>query len=99
MKTILIIGDAGLIGHYLTRLFVTKFPGYKNVWLDTGTFNRLIYATKYVRVVKRQGLKIGCSDEIALRRGFITKQDLATLAKKLFKRGYGIYLTKLLDTH
>ena len=62
-------------------------------WLDTGTFDSLSDATEYVRVIeKRQGLKIGCPEEIAYRMGFITGTQLAALAEGLKKSGYGEYL-------
>jgi glucose-1-phosphate thymidylyltransferase len=62
-------------------------------WLDTGTFDSLSDATEYVRVIeKRQGLKIGCPEEIAYRMGFIDKAQLDALAEGLKKSGYGIYL-------
>ena len=62
-------------------------------WLDTGTFDSLNDASEYVRVVeKRQGLKIGCPEEIAYRMGFINKAELEELAEGLKKSGYGEYL-------
>ena len=65
-------------------------------WLDTGTFDSLSDASEYVRVVeKRQGLKIGCPEEIAYRRGFINRQELMVLANKLAKSGYGEYLKSI----
>lgn len=66
-------------------------------WLDTGTFDSLHDASEYVRVIeKRQGLKIGCLEEIAWRMGFINDDQLKELAKDLLKSGYGVYLTGLI---
>ena len=62
-------------------------------WLDTGTFDSLSDASEYVRVIeKRQGLKIGCPEEVAYRMGFINKEKLSILAEKMIKSGYGEYL-------
>lgn len=62
-------------------------------WLDTGTFDSLHDASEYVRVIeKRQGLKIGCPEEIAYRMGFISNDQLLQLAEKTAKSGYGEYL-------
>jgi glucose-1-phosphate thymidylyltransferase len=67
-------------------------------WLDTGTFDSLSDASEYVRVIeKRQGLKIGCLEEIAFRMGFIDKKQLFILAEKLKKSGYGEYLKRITD--
>jgi len=67
-------------------------------WLDTGTFDSLSDATEYVRVIeKRQGTKIGCIEEIAYRKGFITKDRLLKLAEGLKKSGYGDYLAQLVN--
>ena len=66
-------------------------------WLDTGTFNSLMQAGQFVQVIEeRQGLKIGCIEEIAWRQGFISDEQLQTLAEPLVKSGYGTYLLQLL---
>lgn len=66
-------------------------------WLDTGTFTSLMQAAEFVRVVEeRQGLKIGCIEEIAYRKGFIAADQLQRLAEPLRKGGYGEYLLDLL---
>ena len=65
-------------------------------WLDTGTFDSLSDASEYVRVIeKRQGLKIGCPEEVAYRMGFINKEQLKVLGKKMEKSGYGQYLNSI----
>ncbi len=66
-------------------------------WLDTGTFNSLMQAGQFVQVLEeRQGLKVGCIEEVAWRQGFITAQQLKALAEPLKKSGYGEYLLGLL---
>lgn len=66
-------------------------------WLDTGTFASLMQAGQFVQVIEeRQGLKIGCIEEIAYRMGFIDSAQLEKLAAPLLKSGYGEYLMKLL---
>jgi glucose-1-phosphate thymidylyltransferase len=65
-------------------------------WLDTGTFASLMQAGQFVQVIEeRQGLKIGCIEEIAFRMGYINKEQLHELAKPLVKSGYGTYLMSL----
>jgi glucose-1-phosphate thymidylyltransferase len=66
-------------------------------WLDTGTFESMMQASEYVRVIEeRQGLKIGCVEEIAWRAGWISDAQLSALATPLMKSGYGQYLERLL---
>lgn len=68
-------------------------------WLDTGTFESLMEAAEFVHVVEgRQGLKIGCPEEVAWREGLIDSSQLEALAAPLRKSGYGTYLSGLLDT-
>jgi glucose-1-phosphate thymidylyltransferase len=67
-------------------------------WLDTGTFESMMQASEYVKVIEdRQGLKLGCIEEIAWRAGWITSEQLAELAEPLKKSGYGRYLQHLLE--
>ncbi len=66
-------------------------------WLDTGTFASLMQAGQFVQVIEeRQGLKIGCIEEVAYRNGFITKDKLKQIAEPLVKSGYGTYLINLI---
>jgi glucose-1-phosphate thymidylyltransferase len=68
-------------------------------WLDTGTFDSLSDASEFVRVIeKRQGLKIGCIEEVAFRMGFINEQQLKEQAESMIKSGYGNYLLTVLKT-
>ena len=65
-------------------------------WLDTGTFNSLMQASQFVQVVEeRQGLKIGCIEEVAFKKGFISRNQLIELAQPFIKSGYGSYLIEL----
>jgi glucose-1-phosphate thymidylyltransferase len=66
-------------------------------WLDTGTFESMMQASEYVRVIEdRQGFKVGCIEEVAWRAGWIDDAQLAGLAAPLAKSGYGTYLRNLL---
>lgn len=67
-------------------------------WLDTGTFDSLMQASQFVQVIEqRQGIKIACIEEIAYRKGFITKSQVAAMAKPLLKSGYGQYLMEIIN--
>ena len=67
-----------------------------SAWLDTGTFESMNDASEYIRVIeKRTGLKIGCIEEVAYRKGFINKDQLEKIAEPLKKSGYGKYLIGL----
>ena len=69
-------------------------------WLDTGTFASLMQAGQFVQLIEeRQGLKIGCIEEVAFRMGFINKVQLKDIAEKLLKSGYGKYLLDLIETY
>jgi glucose-1-phosphate thymidylyltransferase len=69
-------------------------------WLDTGTFQSLMQAGQFVQVIEeRQGLKIGCIEEVAFNMGYIDKQQLAKIAQPLTKSGYGNYLLEICKQH
>lgn len=83
---------------YLSRgaLSVSVLPE-GTAWLDSGTFGSLHDASSYVRIVEeRQGIKVGCPEEIAWRHRWITDEQLAQRAEELLKSGYGVYLKSLL---
>lgn len=68
-------------------------------WLDTGTFTSLMQASEFVRVIEeRQGLKVGCIEEVAYRMGYIDENQLKELAQPLVKSGYGTYLLRLIKS-
>lgn len=86
----------------LNRLYLqeqrlkVQMLGRGMAWLDTGTHESLVQASNYIYTIeKRQGLKISCLEEIAYKRGYITKEQLMELAKPLEKNQYGQYLMKL----
>lgn len=87
-----------LIDQYLTAGELTvELLGRGFAWLDTGTHDSLIEAGDFVRVLeKRQGLKVGCPEEIAFRMGFITQDQLLALAEPMMKTQYGQYLAGLI---
>jgi glucose-1-phosphate thymidylyltransferase len=67
-------------------------------WLDTGTFETLHQAGEFVKVIEnRQGLKVGCPEEISYRNGWITKDQLKSIAEPLIKSGYGKYLMQIAE--
>jgi glucose-1-phosphate thymidylyltransferase len=66
-------------------------------WLDTGTFASLMQAGQFVQVIEeRQGMKVGCIEEVAYRMGYIDKAQLKKIAEPLVKSGYGQYLLNLI---
>jgi len=81
----------------LNKLHVVKL-GRGYAWLDTGTHDALLEAAEFVRSVQhRQGLLVGCPEEVAFLQGFITAENLRSLAAKYDKSGYGQYLQRLID--
>ncbi len=85
---------------YLNRgeLSVSVLPE-GTAWLDSGTFGSLHDASSYVRIVEeRQGIKVGCPEEIAWRHHWITNEQLEQRAEELLKSGYGVYLKNLLSS-
>lgn len=68
-------------------------------WLDTGTFSSLLQASQFVEVIEnRQGLKVGCIEEVAYRMNYISREQLIKLAQPLLKSGYGDYLIKIAES-
>ena len=67
-------------------------------WLDTGTHDSLSEASTFIEVIeKRQGLKVACLEEIAFKRGWISREQLRELAKPMIKNGYGQYLMQIAE--
>lgn len=88
----------------LNRLFLNerrltvKILGRGMAWLDTGTHESLLQASNYIQTIEtRQGLKISCIEEIAFKRGFITKEQLCEIAEKMKNSTYGQYLLRLAE--
>ena len=87
----------------LNRLYLqqgqldVEIMGRGYAWLDTGTHDSLLEAGQFIATIeKRQGLKVACPEEIAFRQGWITPEQLETLAQPLVRNGYGQYLLSLL---
>ena len=88
-----------LLQKYLfnNSLKVTKMDK-GTAWLDTGTFSSLMQASQFVHVLeKRQGLKVGCIEEVAYKMGYINQNDLKKIAKNFMNSGYGEYLISLIN--
>lgn len=80
------------------KTLTVKLLGRGMAWLDTGTHQSMLQASNFVESIEeRQGLKVACLEEIAFRKGYITRDRLAELAKPLAKNQYGQYLVKLLN--
>ena len=80
------------------RQLTVELMGRGMAWLDTGTFDSLQEAGAYIRTLEqRQGLKVGCPEEVAWRQGWIDRAQLEQLAQPLLKSGYGRYLLQLLN--
>jgi len=88
-----------LNNRYLARgALHVEIMGRGMAWLDTGTHDALLQAAQFIETVeKRQGLKVACPEEIAYRKGYISPDELKTLAAALGKTGYGEYLSRLLE--
>ncbi len=84
--------------HYLEQgALSVRILSRGTAWLDTGTFSSLMQAGQFVEVIEeRQGLKVGCIEEIAWRQGFIDAETLVQIAQPLKKSGYGDYLEKII---
>ncbi len=88
-----------VIKHYLEAgKLQVGILGRGTAWLDTGTFTSLLQAGQFVQVVEeRQGLKVGCIEEVAYNMGFIDAEGLRKIAEPLLKSGYGQYLLNILE--
>jgi glucose-1-phosphate thymidylyltransferase len=80
------------------NLLTVKLLGRGMAWLDTGTHQSMLQASNFVESIEeRQGLKIACLEEIAYRKGYISKEQVIELAKPLLKNQYGQYLVKVIN--
>ena len=80
------------------KQLTVEMMGRGMAWLDTGTFDSLHEAGAYIRTLEqRQGLKVGCPEEVAWRQGWINDEQLERLALPLLKSGYGEYLLQMLE--
>jgi len=80
------------------KTLTVKLLGRGMAWLDTGTHQSMLQASNFVESIEeRQGLKIACLEEIAYRKGYINREQLAELAKPLLKNQYGQYLIKIMN--
>lgn len=86
--------------HYLEQgNLKVKVMSRGTAWLDTGTFESLLQASQFVEVIEtRQGLKVGCIEEVAYRMNYINRKQLIDLAQPLLKSGYGDYLLRVSET-
>lgn len=86
----------GILQQYLDQgLLRGQHLGRGTAWLDTGTFSSMNQASSFVQIIEeRQGVKIGCIEEIAYQQGFISKEQLLAIAQPLIKSGYGEYLVQ-----
>ena len=84
---------------YLDESTLTvKLLGRGMAWLDTGTHKTMLQASNFIESIEeRQGLKVACLEEIAFRKGYITKEQVIELAKPLLKNQYGQYLMKVIN--
>lgn len=80
------------------KTLTVKLLGRGMAWLDTGTHQSMLQASNFIESIEeRQGLKVACLEEIAFRKGYITKEQVAELAKPLLKNQYGQYLMKVIN--
>ena len=80
------------------KTLTVKLLGRGMAWLDTGTHQSMLQASNFIESIEeRQGLKVACLEEIAFRKGYITKEQVAELAKPLLKNQYGHYLMKVIN--